>query len=294
MKKSHSKDSNDIDVNRQLSIHKYRKKQAANDAQLLMNRIALLQKEEERARKKVDTTKARALDILTMREENENRMQEWVRAAEEDRKQREEIHARNFFLEEQSRLLKKDLAQRQLAKKKESVESLRNQKVTLRKELVEMKEKDVKRKQEMRLLVREKEEQARKKREMAERKHEEEVRKFHEARAEQEAIEAKRAEKLVKKLERKEKQWIDKLKTAQQVQESAFMDLENTLVRSPNSKGNAKSYSNSEAFDYDQNPQSSSGPNSGRSGGRLSPLSSSGSGGKRTKGKKKKKSPDVY
>lgn len=281
-----------MDVNRQLSIHKYRKKQAANDAQLLMNRIALLQKEEERARKKVDTTKARALDILTMREENENRMKEWLEAAEEDRKQREEIHARNFLLEEQSRLVKKDLAQRQLAKKKESVETLRSQKVVLRKELVQMKEQDVKKKQQMRQLVREKEEEARKKRERAERRHEEEIRKFHEARAEQEALEAKRAEKLVKKLERKEKQWIDKLKTAQQVQESAFMDLENTLVRSPSSK-NINSYSESESFEYDQNPQSSAGPSSSRSGGRLSPLS--GSGGKRTKGiKKNKKTSDVY
>ena len=286
MKKSSSKDSGDIDVNRQLSIHKYRKKQAANDAQLLMNRIALLQKEEERARKKVDTTKARALDILTMREENEMRMKDCTDAAEQDRKQREEIHARNFFLEEQSRLLKRDLANKQMAKKRESVDNLRGQKVALRSELLQMKEQDVKRKQEMRSVVRQKEEEARKKRERAERKHEEEIRKFHEAKAQQEAQEAKRAEKLVKKLERKEKQWIEKLKTAQHVQESAFHDLENTLVRSPTTK-NTNSFGGDEGFDYDQNPQSSSGPNSGRSGGRLSPLS--GSGGKK-KGNKKKKS----
>ncbi len=38
------------DVNRKLSIFKHRKKQAASDAQLLMNRIALLQKEEERGK----------------------------------------------------------------------------------------------------------------------------------------------------------------------------------------------------------------------------------------------------
>lgn len=285
MKKSSSRDNGDIDVNRQISIHKYRKKQAANDAQLLMNRIALLQKEEERARKKVDTTKARALDILTMREENEMRMKDWMDAAEEDRKQREEIHARNFFLEEQSRLLKKELANKQMAKKRESVENLRGQKIVLRNELLKMKEQDIKKKQAMRTLVRQKEEEARKKRERAERKHEEDIRKIHEAKAEQEAQEAKRAEKLVKKLERKEKQWVEKLKTAQHVQESAFHDLENTLIRSPATK-NVNSYAgHDEGFDYDQNPQCSSGPNSGRSGGKLSPLS--GSGGKTKKGKKK-------
>ena len=285
MKNSGFQDTGDIDVNRQLSIHKYRKKQAANDAQLLMNRIALLQKEEERARKKVDTTKARALDILTMREENENRMKEWMIAAEEDRKQREEIHARNFMLEEQSRMLKKELADRQMAKKRESVECLREQKVELRKELVHMKEQDVKKKQEMRALVRKKEIQARKKREKAERQHLAETRKYHEQRAEQEAQEAKRAEKLVKKLEKREREWIEKLKMAQQVQESAFVDLENTLVRSPSSRKPAKD-------SFDQNPQTSSGPNSGRSGGKLSPLSSNG--GTKIKGKKKKSVPPVY
>lgn len=285
MKKSLTSDNDEIDVNRQLSIHKYRKKQAANDAQLLMNRIALLQKEEERARKKVDVTKSRALDILTMREENDSRMREWMLAAEEDRKQREEIHARNFMLEEQSRLLKKELADKQIARKKESVEQLREQKVEIRKELVKMKEQDVKRKQAMRSLVRKKEDQARKKREIAERQHFEETRKYFEAKAEQEAQEAKRAEKLVKKLEKKEKEWIEKLKMAQQVQETAFIDLENTLVRSPSSK--KQSHSARESFDH--NPQSSSGPSSGRSG-KLSPLSGSGGGGNAKKRKGKKKS----
>lgn len=52
------------DVSRRLSILKHKKKQAANDAQLLMNRIALLQKEEERARKKIDQTKDRASGII--------------------------------------------------------------------------------------------------------------------------------------------------------------------------------------------------------------------------------------
>jgi len=291
--KSRSLDiTDDLDVNRKLSIIKYRKKQAANDAQLLMNRIALLQKEEERARKKVDSTKARALDILSMREENENRMKEWTEAAEADRKMREEVHARNFVLEEQSRLLKKELADRQIAKKKESVESLRSLKVEMRQELVQMKEEEIKRKQEKRRFVRDMEEEARRKREEAERLHEAEVRKFYEDRAAEEAKEAKRAEKLVKKLEKKEKEWIDKLRTAQHIQEITFIDLENTLVRSPEKNNNTNTSSfPTEGFDltdeemYQQHeqqqhqhqhqqamPQTSSGPNSSRSGGRLSPL----------------------
>ena len=57
----------EANVNRKLSIFKHRKKQASNDAQLLMNRIALLQKEEDRARKKIDDTKERASEIINMR-----------------------------------------------------------------------------------------------------------------------------------------------------------------------------------------------------------------------------------
>ena len=41
--------NDDANVTRKLSVLKHRKKAASNDAQLLMNRIALLQKEEERA-----------------------------------------------------------------------------------------------------------------------------------------------------------------------------------------------------------------------------------------------------
>lgn len=79
-----------MDVSRQLSILKHRKKTAANDAQLLLNRIALLQKEEERARRKIEKTKDRASEILTMRDENFQRVDRFVRAAEEEHVSRTE------------------------------------------------------------------------------------------------------------------------------------------------------------------------------------------------------------
>lgn len=44
--------SKNDNISRQLNVYKHVKKKAANDAQLLMNRIALIQKEEERAKKK--------------------------------------------------------------------------------------------------------------------------------------------------------------------------------------------------------------------------------------------------
>lgn len=222
--------SESINPNRKISIHKYRKKQAANDAQLLMNRIALLQKEEERARKKVDQTKERALDILAMREENDRRNREILKVAEEERKMREDIHRKNFETEEQSRILKKVHVDAVMKKKRQEVEQIRDQKHVLRDEMLKMKEADVKKKQKMRLEIRRKEEEARIKREEEKRLHDQKIKEYYEQKAKAEEAEARRAEKLVKKLERKEREWVEKLRNAQQVQENAFMELESALV----------------------------------------------------------------
>ena len=47
------------------------------------NRVALLQKEEERARKKIDQTKERAMEIIAMRDENERRLQSYIEMSNE-------------------------------------------------------------------------------------------------------------------------------------------------------------------------------------------------------------------
>eukprot|EP00602_Paraphysomonas_sp_CaronLab_P009531 CAMPEP_0185019824 /NCGR_PEP_ID=MMETSP1103-20130426/2401_1 /TAXON_ID=36769 /ORGANISM="Paraphysomonas bandaiensis, Strain Caron Lab Isolate" /LENGTH=242 /DNA_ID=CAMNT_0027550325 /DNA_START=157 /DNA_END=885 /DNA_ORIENTATION=+ len=239
-----------------------------------MNRIALLQKEEERARKKVDQTKERALDILAMREENERRTKEWMQAASEEQKLREEIHKKNFQMEEQSRSIKKKQVEAVIRKKRNDVDQIREEKQHLRKEMLQMKAMDVKRKQEMRREVRIRENEARLKREEEKRLHEQKIKEYYEARAKEEEAEARRAEKLVKKLEKKEREWVEKLRAAQQVQETAFGDLESALARA----------NSNEHFPLHE-PQTIS-PNDSRGG-----LSSSGSGHDITKKKKTKKKP---
>mmetsp|Transcript_13326 Transcript_13326/g.13816 ORF Transcript_13326/g.13816 Transcript_13326/m.13816 type:complete len:321 (+) Transcript_13326:100-1062(+) len=227
--------SPDINPNRKISIHKYRKKQAANDSQLLLNRIALLQKEEERARKKVDQTKLRALDILALREENDVRTREWMEAAANEQRTREEIYRRNAEMEEQSRIVKKKQYEAVVRKKKQDVDQVRDEKLHLREEMLKMKELDVKRKQQMRTEIRIKEEEARRKREEEKRLQEQKIREYYEMKAKQEELEAIKAEKLVKRLEKKEREWIEKLRQAQQIQETAYHDLESALSRQPNS-----------------------------------------------------------
>jgi dynactin complex subunit len=71
----------DANVNKKLSVYKHIKKKAANDAQLLMNRIALIQKEEERARKKIEQTKERAVEILALRSDTQKRVKAYKNAS---------------------------------------------------------------------------------------------------------------------------------------------------------------------------------------------------------------------
>jgi hypothetical protein len=198
---------------------------------LLRNRIALLQKEEERARKKVDQTKLRALDILALREENELRTKEWMDAAANEQRMREEIYRKNAEMEEQSRIVKKKQLDAVVRKKKQDVDHVRDEKMQLREEMLRMKELDIKRKQQMRTEIRIREEEARKKREEEKRVHDQRIREYYERKAKQEEIEALKAEKLVKRLEKKEKEWIDKLRNAQQIQENAYNELESALTQ---------------------------------------------------------------
>ena len=54
----------------QLLESKMMRKKAEEDAQLLANRIALLQMEEKKAMKKIDETKKKAHEIIVLKERN--------------------------------------------------------------------------------------------------------------------------------------------------------------------------------------------------------------------------------
>ena len=81
----------------------HRKKQADNDRQLLLNRIALLKKEEVRAWKKIQKTKDRAEEILRMRQENDVRMKEREAQAQRQLERQKEEALRNGQIEEKAR-----------------------------------------------------------------------------------------------------------------------------------------------------------------------------------------------
>lgn len=230
-------------VNRKLSIYKHRKKQASNDAQLLMNRIALLQKEEERARKKIDDTKDRASDIINMRGENEKRMKDYLSAGNAEQQIRENLQRKVKENDAASRKARAEVHSSILNKRREDAATLQGQKKQLTKFMLKEQEKELKLKQKKRDEVRQLQEAARAKRIAEKEERERKAREMYERKAKEEEAEARRAEKLVKELERKEREWISKLREAQSVQEYAFEELEDALLKPANMSMTATSSS---------------------------------------------------
>ena len=96
----------------------HRQKHIEQDAQLLENRIALLKKEEQRAWRKIQQTKKRADEIVSMRRENEARQAEKKKMAEQAEEREKVLAAEHHKLEERARLARaKNLEQMYLTKR---------------------------------------------------------------------------------------------------------------------------------------------------------------------------------
>ena len=233
--------NDDANVTRKLSVLKHRKKAASNDAQLLMNRIALLQKEEERARKKINHTKDRVEEIMGLRASNESKMKAFNDIADEQNSLKDAIQKKNKAQEAENRKNIQIQTATLLESRKGTVSVMRDQRKKALKSIVKEQQDEVKRKQKKRLEIRRQEEEARKRKEAEKAAQDRKVREEFERKAAAEEAEAKRAEKLVKALEKKEREWIERLRLAQKTQEDAFEYLEETLTvegqGSPNSRG---------------------------------------------------------
>ena len=222
--------SGSVNVNRKLAVYKHRKKDAANNAQLLMNRIALLQKEEERARKKIDHTRDRADDILHMRADNAGKMKHFMDHAASEKSKQDEIQRKNKQQEEENKRNIQVKAQILFESRRGRVLEMRNDRKKALKSIVKEQQGEVKRKQKKREEIRQAEAEMKKKREDAKAALDRKIQEEYESKALAEEAEARRAEKLVKALEKKEREWIEKLRLAQKTQEDAFGYLEGTLM----------------------------------------------------------------
>lgn len=220
----------EMNVNRKLSVFKHIKKKAANDAQLLMNRIALIQKEEERARKKIQETKDRAAEIIALRYENEKRVEEYASAVTEVKKFQQVLLAKNREQDSEGKKSRQQRMELLQHRRREEVEEMVMEKKYLTQLMIQEQEREVIMKQKRRDEIRRMEEEMKAKKEQEKREKERKRKEMYAKKLQAESEEAKRAEKLVKALERKEREWIEKLKSAQSVQDTAFEQLERALT----------------------------------------------------------------
>eukprot|EP00600_Ochromonadales_sp_CCMP1393_P001898 CAMPEP_0174984554 /NCGR_PEP_ID=MMETSP0004_2-20121128/17794_1 /TAXON_ID=420556 /ORGANISM="Ochromonas sp., Strain CCMP1393" /LENGTH=380 /DNA_ID=CAMNT_0016236991 /DNA_START=38 /DNA_END=1180 /DNA_ORIENTATION=+ len=237
----------DSNVNKKLSVYKHVKKKAANDAQLLMNRIALIQKEEERARKKIEQTKERAVEILALRNDTQKRVKAYKNANSEVKQLQQIMLAKNREQEEESKRVRAHRLDTMQKKKKSEVIDMLMEKKYLTQMMIHEQEKDIQMKQKRRMEIRKMEEEAKAKKEAERLEREAKIKEFYERKLVEEANEAKRAEKLVKDLEKKEKEWIARLRNAQQVQSEAFEQLEGALHKDTSGGSPASSNNNGAA-----------------------------------------------
>ena len=207
----------------------HRKKQADNDRQLLLNRIALLKKEEVRAWKKIQKTKDRAEEILRMRQENDVRMKEREAQAQRQLERQKEEALRNGQIEEKARRARQQQIDKMINSKREEVQKVRQEAAMAKEEIREQRRSEVMSKQERRAEIKSHEEEVRREREAARNAIVGQNKRNYDSRVEAEEAETKVREKEVGKMERIEMALIQQLKNTQVIQQQAFEQLESAL-----------------------------------------------------------------
>jgi hypothetical protein len=169
------------------------------------------------------------MEILVMRSENEKRIQEYVEASDRDSQYQRHLQVKNKEADQESRKQRMHQLESIYYKRREDVTEMQQERKQITKAMLKEQERELRMKQKKAEEVRRREEEFRLKKEMEKREQERRIREENERKAAAEEAEAKKAEKLVKALEKKEREWMMKLKDAQVVQESAFEQLETAL-----------------------------------------------------------------
>lgn len=217
-------------ISHRLSITSSRKKRASNDAQLLLNRISLLKKEEDKAKKRTLKTKQKALEVLLIREEQESRYHNQLAVDESEKYQIQEIHDKNILAENQLRnstVLRSEEIKR---KKKEDARGIKSEKQQITHQILREQEEEYLLKKKKCDDVRRMECLARKRREEEKRQYEFKLKEAYRVKIAREEAEALEAERVVKELERQEAEYIKKLQIVQRNQDEILNTLESLLL----------------------------------------------------------------
>lgn len=125
------------------------------------NRIALIQKEEERARKKIEQTKERAVEILALRNDTQKRVTAYKAASGEVKQLQQIMLAKNREQEEESKRARQFRLESMQAKKKGGVVDMLMEKKYLTQMMIHEQEKEIQMKQKRRMEIKRMEEEAR-------------------------------------------------------------------------------------------------------------------------------------
>jgi len=227
----HMDDQNDESSYRaQLLESKQIRKKAEEDAQLLANRIALLQLEERKAMKKIEETKVKAKEIMDLKTRNLQSQKEKERI----RKQKEEEELRkamqNKSTKEQIKINQENNRNQLLGRLKNDADYIRKTKQDVREQNMMNKNDDYAKNAQVvnNARSREKDLQLKKKKTLEETKLKAKIE--YQNKIDGELLLKEKTDDLISKLEQQEMELIKRLQNTQSLQKDAFDDLEKALA----------------------------------------------------------------
>lgn len=241
MDKSYSKDNSsyrqdysdiqddDGSFRTQLLESKMIRKKAEEDAQLLANRIALLQLEEKKAMKKIEETKKKAKEIIELK--NRNLQSQKEREHMKKQKEEEEIKKliQNKSVKEQVKINQENNRNQLLRRLKDDVELMRKTKQDMKEQTLSQKDEDYMKNVEVVNSIKNKEREAQIKKQRQLEEVKQRARIEYENKINQELLLKDKTDDLIARLEQQEMELIQRLQNTQTLQKEAFDDLEKAL-----------------------------------------------------------------
>mmetsp|Transcript_82784 Transcript_82784/g.146228 ORF Transcript_82784/g.146228 Transcript_82784/m.146228 type:complete len:238 (+) Transcript_82784:66-779(+) len=213
-----------------LTAAKEARKRAELDAQLLANRIALLKQEEEKAWKKIEDTKKRAMEINNLRNNNDNKnaaREQFYKAKWESIR---DAQAKNAARKEETKVRQQAMRQGMQDAKLDNANKTKEHSSQL---LLQKKEREAaerQARQDRSQAIKHRKEEGRRRMEEQRLAQLEQFRDHYEARTAQEEVLRSRTDALVAQMEREEMELIQRLQNTQTVQRNAYEELETALA----------------------------------------------------------------
>lgn len=208
---------------------KNNRKRAEGDLQLLANRIALLRAEESKAMSKIAETKSRAKEIIAFKKRNESELQDRMSSSVvkdmEIKAVQSKVTKDKRKTEVSLAFSKRNLQNERIAKASAAkIEKERMEEIARANKLAAIEERKKKA-----AMVKKAEELRKKKIQEEKEKKEAAAQREYAKRMEEEAKKTEEAENLISMLEREELDLIERLKSAQSLQQKAYSALQTSL-----------------------------------------------------------------